>query len=176
MLSDLVVVEKRLERLDKDRKKIKNPELDREFELLEKCKALLEANQPLRAARAGRRRREAHPRLSVSFAEAHALRAESGRGRRRPDCTSAKSEYRDGPLQGRAARRSDGGVRQDRSRAGRAARARKQRDYLASYGLKESGLERLITATYRLLGLMSFLTAGENRSARLDHSHCAARR
>ena len=34
ILSDLVVVEKRLERLDKDRKKIKNPELDQEFELL----------------------------------------------------------------------------------------------------------------------------------------------
>ena len=37
ILSDLVVVEKRLERLDKDRKKIKNPELDREFELLEQA-------------------------------------------------------------------------------------------------------------------------------------------
>src|SRR5271157_4518221 len=47
-LSDLVVVEKRLERLEKDRKKIKNPELDREFELLEKCKAALERNMPLR--------------------------------------------------------------------------------------------------------------------------------
>ena len=35
------------------------------------------------------------------------------------------------------------------------------REYLASYGLKESGLERLISATYSLLGLMSFLTAGE---------------
>src|SRR5574340_51748 len=34
VLSDLVVVEKRLERLDKDRKKMKNPELDREFDLL----------------------------------------------------------------------------------------------------------------------------------------------
>ncbi len=34
-------------------------------------------------------------------------------------------------------------------------------DYLASYGLKESGLERLVSATYSLLGLMSFLTAGE---------------
>ena len=41
ILSDLVVVEKRLERLDKDRKKVKNPELDREFELLQKCKATL---------------------------------------------------------------------------------------------------------------------------------------
>src|SRR5579885_2377062 len=48
ILSDLVVVEKRLERLEKDRKKIKNPELDHEFALLEKCKAALEANQPLR--------------------------------------------------------------------------------------------------------------------------------
>jgi len=48
MLSDLLVIEKRLERLDKDRKKIKNPELDREFELLEKCKATLDANHPLR--------------------------------------------------------------------------------------------------------------------------------
>ncbi len=36
-----------------------------------------------------------------------------------------------------------------------------QKIYLASYGLQESGLERLIAATYRLLGLMSFLTAGE---------------
>jgi ribosome-binding ATPase YchF (GTP1/OBG family) len=35
-------------------------------------------------------------------------------------------------------------------------------EYLASYGLKESGLVRLISATYALLGLMSFLTAGED--------------
>jgi hypothetical protein len=36
-----------------------------------------------------------------------------------------------------------------------------QQEYLSSYGLKDSGLERLIAATYALLGLMSFLTAGE---------------
>src|SRR5579871_575915 len=48
ILSDLVVIEKRLERLDKDRKKIKNPELDREFELLTKCKAALDEGRPLR--------------------------------------------------------------------------------------------------------------------------------
>jgi len=42
----------------------------------------------------------------------------------------------------------------------------RQRQYLASYGLKESALHRLITATYSLLGLMSFLTAGANGSAR----------
>jgi len=48
ILSDLMVIEKRLERLEKDRKKIKNPDLDREHEVLEKCKAVLEANRPLR--------------------------------------------------------------------------------------------------------------------------------
>ena len=49
ILSDLVVVEKRLERLEKDRKKIKSAELDREFELLTQAKAALEDNKPLRA-------------------------------------------------------------------------------------------------------------------------------
>ena len=40
--------------------------------------------------------------------------------------------------------------------------ADEQNDYMASYGLSESGLERLISATYSLLGLMCFLTAGED--------------
>lgn len=36
-----------------------------------------------------------------------------------------------------------------------------QRDFLDALGLKESGLNRLVKASYKLLGLMSFLTAGE---------------
>ncbi len=48
ILSDLVVVEKRMERVDKDRKKTKSPELDKEFALLERLKAELEANRALR--------------------------------------------------------------------------------------------------------------------------------
>src|SRR5664279_816298 len=48
ILSDLMVVEKRLERLEKDREKIKNPELDHEFDLLRRCLAALGDNQPLR--------------------------------------------------------------------------------------------------------------------------------
>src|ERR1700681_4140358 len=47
MLSDLVVVEKRMERVDKDRKKTRSPELDQEFALLERLKAELESNHPL---------------------------------------------------------------------------------------------------------------------------------
>src|ERR1700722_15658026 len=48
ILSDFAVVEKRMERVDKDRKKTRNPELDAEFALLERLKAELEANRPLR--------------------------------------------------------------------------------------------------------------------------------
>src|SRR3979411_1550545 len=40
IFSDLVVVEKRMERLEKDRKKIKGPEFDREFEVLEANQAV----------------------------------------------------------------------------------------------------------------------------------------
>ena len=48
ILSDLVVVEKRLERLEKDRKKIKDPSLDKEYEALVRCKEALENDTPLR--------------------------------------------------------------------------------------------------------------------------------
>ena len=36
--------------------------------------------------------------------------------------------------------------------------------FLEDLGLKESGLEKLVKASYRLLGLMSFLTAGEDET------------
>jgi len=35
-------------------------------------------------------------------------------------------------------------------------------EFLASYGLKESGLVRLIRKSYELLGLISFFTVGED--------------
>ncbi len=35
-------------------------------------------------------------------------------------------------------------------------------EFLSSYGLGESGLTRLIRTTYKLLGLISFFTAGED--------------
>ena len=159
-LSDLVVVEKRLERLDKDRKKIKNPELDREFELLEKCKAALEENKPLRQLELDaddEKRLRGFQFLSqkpilyvLNLGESDAAKLHD-----------REREYREGPL---AARRHTsaaavcGKIEAELAELPRAEQA----DYLASYGLQESGLERLITATYALLGLMSFLTAGED--------------
>ena len=161
ILSDLVVVEKRLERLEKDRKKIKNPELDREFELLEKCKAVARS-EPAAAPDGSRsRRRKAPAGIPVSLAEAHALRAESGRKRRRANCTNANGNIaraRSPAGKHTAASAVCGKIEAELSELP----AAEQRDYLASYGLEESGLERLISATYSLLGLMSFLTAGED--------------
>ena len=91
ILSDLVVVEKRMERLDKDRKKIKSPELDQEFALLERLKAELEANRSVARSGVHAGRRKAHPRLPVSVAEADAVRAEPGRGRRRAAARSRRA-------------------------------------------------------------------------------------
>jgi ribosome-binding ATPase len=160
MLSDLVVVEKRMERLDKDRKRVKNPEFDREFELLEKCKAALEANHPLRQleidADDEKRLRgfqflSQKPMLYVlnlGEADAGALR-------------DREREYAEGALAGRrntGVTAVCGKVEAELAELPRAEQA----EYLASYGLQESGLERLISATYSLLGLMSFLTAGED--------------
>src|SRR5262250_3281246 len=48
MVSDLGQIEKRLERLEKDLKKMKTAELEKEFELLKRAKAHLESEKPLR--------------------------------------------------------------------------------------------------------------------------------
>jgi GTP-binding protein YchF len=160
ILSDLVVVEKRLERLDKDRKKIKNPELDREFDLLVRAKATLESDKPLRQmeldAEDEKRLRgfqflSQKPMLYVlNLGE-----GDAGKLHER------EREYQEGPLAGRkhtAVTAVCGKIEAELAELPR----EEQREYLASYGLQESGLERLISATYALLGLMSFLTAGED--------------
>ena len=48
MVSDLGQIEKRMERLEKDLKKMRTPELEKEFELMKSAKAHLETERPLR--------------------------------------------------------------------------------------------------------------------------------
>jgi GTP-binding protein YchF len=160
ILNDFAVLEKRLERLEKDRKKIKNPELDREYDLLVKCKAMIEENKPLREltldAEDEKRIRgfqflSQKPMLYVlNIGE-----EEAGRLHEREE------EYRNGPLAGRAHTAVTAVCGKIEAELAELPRG-EQLEYLASYGLSESGLERLISATYSLLGLMSFLTAGED--------------
>lgn len=159
MLSDLVVVEKRMEKLDKERKKIKNPEYDKEFVLLEKMKAELEANRPLRGltfdAEDEKRIRgfqflSQKPMLCVlNLGEEDA-----------PRLHEVEEEYRNGPLAtrpGTAVTAICGKIEAELAEVS----AEEAAEYLKSYGLKDPGLQRLISATYALLGLMSFLTAGD---------------
>jgi GTP-binding protein YchF len=159
ILSDFVVVEKRLERLDKDRKKIKNPELDREFELLEKCKAALEANQPLRQLDIDA---EDEKRIrGFQFLSQKPMLYVLNLGESDAGKLHAREQEYSQSLAGRkqtAVTAVCGKIEAELAELPR----EEQSDYLASYGLQESGLERLISATYSLLGLMSFLTAGED--------------
>jgi hypothetical protein len=160
ILSDLVVVEKRLERLEKDRKKIKNPELDREFDLLERATAVLEEGQPLRQLELDP---EDEKRIrGFQFLSQKPMLYVLNLGENEASKLHQRErEYRDGPLAGRrhtSATAVCGKIEAELAELPR----EEQRDYLASYGLEESGLERLISATYSLLGLMSFLTAGED--------------
>ncbi len=160
ILSDFVVIEKRMERLDKDRKKIKAPELDQEFELLERCKKELEENRPLRG-------------LELTAEEEKRIRGfqflsqkpmllvlnlgEEDAGR----MAEIEEKYRTGPLAGRARTAVTAICGKIEAELAELSAA-EVKEYLASYGLKESGMERLISATYSLLGLMSFLTGGED--------------
>jgi len=49
LLADLGVAERRLERLDKDLKKAKTPDLEKERDIVQRCKDALEQGTPLRA-------------------------------------------------------------------------------------------------------------------------------
>jgi len=158
VLSDLMVVEKRLERVDKDRKKVKNPDMDREAELLEKCKATLERDTPLREltfdAEEEKRIRgfqflSQKPMLYVlNLGEEDAARLHE-----------KEEEFR--KLLGNRKNTAVAGVAGKIEAELAELKPEEAKEYLVSYGLGESGLERLISATYTLLGLMSFLTAGE---------------
>lgn len=159
VLSDLAVVEKRLERLEKDRKKIKDPGLDREFELLQKAKEMLESGEPLRAwALEGEDEKRLRgfqflsqkPILYVlNVGENDAARMQEIEAEYRQRLVKEGSHCEVTAVCGK--------IEAELSELD----PQEQREYLASYGLPGSSLDRLVGAMYRLLGLMSFLTAGE---------------
>jgi GTP-binding protein YchF len=159
ILSDLVVVEKRLERVDKDRKKIKNPDLDKEFALLERIKAELEADRPLRELEFSD---EDEKRIrGFQFLSLKPMLCVLNIGENdAPRLREVEEQYRTGAFAARKNIAVTGICGQVEAELAE-LKSEEAKDYLASYGLNESGLERLITATYSLLGLMSFLTAGE---------------
>jgi GTP-binding protein YchF len=158
ILSDLVVVEKRIERVQKDLKKGKNVEFEKELDLLQRIKIELEANRALRG-------------LDFSDEDEKRLRGFQFLSQKPMLCVlnlgeedaarmaQVEEKYRTGQLarKGTAVTAICGKIEAELAELPKEDAA----EYLKSYGLHESALERLIAATYALLGLMSFLTAGE---------------
>lgn len=159
MLSDLEQIERRIERVEKDLKKKKDTITERERDLLLRCRASIEAERPLREIEftpeeqkmlTGFMFLSRRPMLYVlnlgdeevgelaTAVERHGL----GKLLGRPQSSVV-------PVCGR--------IEAELAELDDAAAA----EMLAAYGLKEPGLHRLIRATYELLGLISFFTAGE---------------
>jgi ribosome-binding ATPase len=162
MISDLGQVEKRLERLVKDLKKMRTPELEKENELLIKAKAHLEAEKPLRELEMT----AADKKLIKGFmflSEKPILYvlniSETQELDKALEEAVAKHKLADVASRPNAgATAICGKVEAELSEMSDADAA----EFLSSYGLKESGLTRLIRKTYELLGLISFFTAGED--------------
>jgi GTP-binding protein YchF len=162
IVADLGQIEKRLERLEKDLKKMKTAELEREFDLLKRAKSHLEAERPLRemdmTAEDRKRIRgfmflSQKPILYVLNVNESATLGE--------DLAIAAAKYQ----MAEYAARPGAGVTAicGKVEAELADMADEEAaEFLASYGLKESGLVRLIRKSYELLGLISFFTVGED--------------
>ena len=162
VVNDLGQIEKRLERLEKDLKKMKSAELEREFDLLKRAKTHLEAERPLRememSAEDKKRIRgfmflSQKPILyALNVNESSTL----GSDLEQAPAKYKLSDYASRPNAGVTA--ICGRVEAELAEMGDEEAA----EFLASYGLKESGLVRLIRNSYELLGLISFFTVGED--------------
>ena len=162
MVNDLGQIEKRLERLVKDLKKIRSPELEKEHELMVKSKEQLERERPLREldlAAEDRKRLRGFMFLSqkpilyvLNVGESADLGSELDHAVEKFGLQEIASR----PNAGAAA--ICGKVEAELAEMDDASAA----EFLSSYNLKESGLVRLIRKSYELLGLISFFTAGED--------------
>jgi ribosome-binding ATPase len=159
MLNDLEQASKRLERVEKDLKKKRDALLEVEKGVLERCVKALEAETPLRELDFNPdeqkmmngfmfvSRKPMLFALNLGDEEAadmagavarHNLSKLAGKARTAvvPFCGKVESEL------------------VDLSEA-------EQKELMSAYGLTEPGRDRILRATYELLGLISFLTAGE---------------
>jgi GTP-binding protein YchF len=162
ILADLGVVERRLERLERDMKKGQAAGLKKEHDVLAQCRTALEQGKPLRA-------------IEMAGEEARRLRGFQFLSAK-PLLLVLNLDEED--LPGIAAAVDGAGLRDLIS--GTATRAIPicakieleiaQLDssdalaFMADLGLHESGLDRVIRASYDLLGYISFFTVGEDEN------------
>jgi GTP-binding protein YchF len=159
ILSDHEQVSKRLERVDKDLKKKKDPVLEHERTVLEKCKGHLEAEKPLRELELSPEERK--PISGFLFLSQRPMLYVLNLGDdEAAEMDNAVEKHKLAALQGRpntAVVAVCGRLEAELAEM----EEKEAAELLASYGLKEPGLTRLIHATYDLMGLIAFFTAGD---------------
>jgi len=159
ILSDHDQISKRLERVEKDLKKKKDPLLELEKNVLEKCKAHLEAEKPLRELELTAEERK--PIGGFLFLSQRPMLYVLNLGDdEAAELDKAVAKHKLAALQGRpntAVVAVCGRLEAELAEM----EEKEAAELLASYGLKEPGLNRLIRATYDLMGLFPFFTAGE---------------
>jgi ribosome-binding ATPase len=160
ILADLGVVERRLERLEKDLKKNQLADLVREQAVLLECRKQLESGQALRTL--GLTGDDAHRLRGFQFLSAKPLLLVVNL-----DEADASAVDEAGHLVGLDAfvQASGAGVTGVCARIELEIAALDPADaqaFLADLGLKQSGLDRIIRAAYELLGYISFFTVGED--------------
>ncbi len=160
LFADLMVVEKRLERLSKDLKKMHSAELEAEYALLQRCRDTLEAEQPLRslALSVDERKRLRGFGLLTSKAQLVVLNLDeahmASEGVWVEALTTQMPETATEvmPLYGKI----EGEIAQ--------LEAEEAAAFLAELGLQQSSFARFVQQSYALLGLCSFFTAGEKET------------
>jgi GTP-binding protein YchF len=164
ILADLGVAERRLERIEKDLKKGKSADLEKERELVRRCKDALEHGTPLRALQLGgddlKRLRgfqflSAKPLLLVINLDENDV-AEVGADVSRAAAIAGLTSFL-----AHASTRAVALCTTIELEISQLA-ADDAKVFLADLGLAESGLDRVIRTTYDLLGYISFFTVGED--------------
>ncbi len=145
VLNDLVVTEKRIERLEQDRKKGKKPE-EAEYSLIKSCRELLENNQPLRM----RPELASEPALKgFTFLSAKPQLVIINNA----DEDESFPEWKEKPetLEMLVVR---GSLEMEIS----AMTPEEAEEFLVEYHIEKSALDRVIKSSYTLLNLISFFT------------------
>lgn len=159
MLNDLQVVENRLQRLEKDLKRMRDPQLSAERDVLLECRDCLERDRPLRELSVSPE--QSKLLRGFQFLSAKPILAVLNLGEDQTEEMPAILSRYDAELA--SGRRGVGVTAVCGSIESELVELEpdEREEYLASYALAESGMSRLVSATYGLLGLISFLTVGD---------------
>lgn len=159
IFSDLAIVEKRLERLVKDLKKMKSPELEMENEILLRYKAALETEQPLRELELTP---EEEKRVrGFTFLSAKPILLVINVGDQ--DASKIDRVVEEFGLQKQASMRNVGITAVCGKIESEIASLSPEdaRMFMEDFNIPGSALDRIIQKSYNLLGVFSFYTAGE---------------